>query len=215
MDSAELVDISPLLSARTAVFPGDTPFSRSVLLDFSQGHNLLLSSLNSTLHLGAHADAPNHYHPHGTDIASRPLSIYFGPCQVVTSRVARGERILPHHISHAEITAPRVLFRTLSQPNPDEWNDDFNSLSPELIEFLAQKKVCLVGIDTPSVDPHDSKALETHNAIYKHDFAVLEGLVLSNVDDGFYILMAFPLKIEGADASPVRAVLQRPLVTPA
>jgi arylformamidase len=64
-----------------------------------------------------------------------------------------------------------------------------------------------VGIDTPSVDPMTSKALEAHNAVADHDMAVLEGVVLDAVPPGLYTLVALPLRIEGADASPVRAVL--------
>ena len=86
---------------------------------------------------------------------------------------------------------------------------DFNSLSPELIEFLVQHEVCLVGIDTPSVDPFSSKALESHKSIAKHDLAILEGLVLDSVPEGLYQLMAFPLKLAQADAAPVRAVLKK------
>lgn len=64
-----------------------------------------------------------------------------------------------------------------------------------------------MGLDTPSVDPYSSKALESHNAIFRHDMAVLEGVVLTGVEDGVYTLIALPLKIQGSDASPVRAVL--------
>lgn len=199
-------DISPTISESIAVFPGDTPFHVKTNMDFSQGHHLKLSEIHGTVHLGAHTDAPNHYHPQGQSIDERDLSIYFGECQVVEVSVDRKKRIQPSDID-VEITSPRVLFKTNSFPNPDNWNSDFNSLSVELVELLKSKNVILVGIDTPSVDPEDSKALEAHNAIYKSDMAILEGIVLENVDNGTYTLSAFPLKIKGADASPVRAVL--------
>ena len=106
-----------------------------------------------------------------------------------------------------DIKAPRVLFRTDSFSKPDQWNDDFNSLSPELIDWLSSLGVRLVGIDTPSVDPSDSKDLPSHQALYRNDMAVLEGILLSEVPDGLYNLIALPLRIKGADASPVRAIL--------
>ena len=87
------------------------------------------------------------------------------------------------------------------------WNEDFASLSPALIDQLASEGVRLVGIDTPSIDPMDSKALPSHHAVARRDLCILEGVVLAGVPDGVYTLMALPLKWMGADASPVRAVL--------
>jgi arylformamidase len=199
-------DISPLISAKTAVFPGDVPFSRDISLDFKTGHHLLLSSIASTLHIGAHTDASNHYDANGSGIEARDLRMYLGLCQVIEVSLPKGARIFPKDI-HVEISAPRVLFRTNSFPNPDSWNDDFNSLSPELVAFLAAKKVCLVGIDTPSVDPADSKELESHHAIFSNDLGILEGIILEKVPAGLYTLIALPLKLKDADASPVRAIL--------
>jgi arylformamidase len=102
-----------------------------------------------------------------------------------------------------------VLFKTRSFPNPDRWTSDFASLSPELIEKLAGQGVRLVGIDTPSIDPAEDKALESHQAVLRNDMAILEGIVLDDVAEGEYQLVALPLRIAGADASPVRAVLLR------
>ena len=200
-------DISPLLSSRTAVFPGDTPLGVRRILSFATGGNLELSSIETTVHLGAHADAPIHYHRDGGGIESRDPLLYIGPAQVIGVSDARGRRIRPSDLRGAAITAPRVLLRTGSFPDPDRWNGDFAALSPELVDWLADRGVRLVGIDTPSIDPADDRALETHQAVYRRDLAVLEGLVLEGVADGRYTLLAQPLKIEGADASPVRALL--------
>jgi arylformamidase len=205
------IDISPLISPSIAVFPGDTPFSRNILLDFKNNDNLLLSGINSTVHLGAHTDAPNHYHPDGEDIASRNLNYYMGKCQVISIDLTRNARIFPDDIKNIQIQAPRILFRTNSFPDPDNWNADFNSLSPELVNYLVSQQVILIGIDTPSVDPADSKDLESHNCIYNNNLAILEGIVLENVTDGIYTLIALPLKIKEGDASPVRAVLLKDL----
>lgn len=202
----EAYDVSPALNSQIAVFPGDTPFSRKVLLDFKGGGNIELSTLTTTVHVGAHADAPSHYHPNGKPIDTRDLARYFGPCQVCSVTLDRGERIFPSDLKD-KIQARRVLFRTGSFNDPSRWAGRFNSLSPELIESLADQGVVLIGIDTPSIDPSDSKPLESHQAIYHRDLAVLEGLALAQVPDGFYHLIAFPLRLEGFDASPVRAVL--------
>ena len=120
----------------------------------------------------------------------------------------------PQHDRHAlsrfdraPIVAPRVLLRTGTFPDPDAWNADFAALSPELVAWLHERGVRLVGLDTPSVDPQDDRLLESHTAIAARDMAILEGVVLDHVPPGVYTLIALPLKLAGADASPVRAVL--------
>ena len=205
MSSAQVIyDISPDIGEKTAVWPGDQAFSRAVAMDMKGGDNLTLSSITTTVHIGAHVDAPSHYDRDGESIETRSLHYYMGPCQVVTVSVGRGARI---ESCPVKITAPRVLFRTDSFPNPNEFNTDFSALSPQLIDQLATAGVCLVGIDTPSVDLFDDKVLLSHNAIASNDMAILEGVVLAGVPDGVYNLIALPLKLAEADASPVRAVL--------
>ncbi len=204
---SSIIDISPEISHNLAVFPGDTPFSQKVLSDCQKGDGFGLSSFTTTPHLGAHTDAPNHYSASGVGISDRSLDYYYGPCQVISVDLPRGQRIKPHHIEKVAITAQRILFRTNSFPNPYKWNDDFNSLSPELIEFLHQMRVILVGIDTPSIDLAKDKVLKTHHKVHEKNMAILEGIVLTNVSDGHYTLVALPLKMKGLDASPVRAVL--------
>lgn len=200
------IDISPVIRPSTAIFPGDTPFKKHMNMSFKAGQHLDLSHIETTVHIGAHTDAPCHYHANGETIDKRDLSHYMGLCQVIEVNVSRGSRIRPQDLPEG-IKAPRVLFKTNSFPNPDQWNDDFISLSAEMIKILAQKNVCLVGIDTPSVDPATDKSLESHKAIYENDMAILEGIILNDVKPGLYQLIALPLKIEGADASPVRAIL--------
>ncbi len=202
-----IIDISPTISARIAVWPGDVAFSRNVALDFKQGNNLVLSSITTTVHLGAHADAPNHYHPDGCGIGERDLAPYLGPCQVIAATPSQGVRLMPADLGQTSITAERVLLRTGSFPNPEHWNTDFAALSPELVCWLNERGVRLVGIDTPSVDPFDDVVLHAHREIYARDMCILEGLVLNQVAPGTYWLVAPPLKLEGVDASPVRALL--------
>lgn len=213
MPMKRMIDISPSISERMGVFPGDVPFRREVSLDFKKGHHLLLSSISTTLHIGAHADGSNHYSSSGVAIHERDLALYMGPCLVLRAQGhARGERISWRHLSEKwremkRLPAERVLLRTDSFPQPDRWNSDFCSFDPSLIEGLAERGAKLIGIDTPSIDPETSKGLESHQMVSRFDLAVLEGLVLTDADEGLYTLIALPLKIEGADAAPVRAVL--------
>lgn len=199
-------DISPAITPELAVFPGDIPFRREVSMDFSKGHSLQLSSFRCTFHLGAHADSSSHYHPQGHGVEKRSIPDFLGRAQVIHVPTRWGERIRVSDVSKP-IQAPRVLFRTLSFPDPNRWRDDFMSLSPELLDFLAVAGVRLVGIDTPSVDPSTSKDLPSHASIFRHQMSVLEGLMLDAVPEGIYRLIALPLPFVGADASPVRAIL--------
>ncbi len=206
-DAIEIIDISPVISETTPVFPGDQKFSRQVSMNIKEGDHLELSSLTSTLHIGAHADAPIHYHKDGESIDKRSLDYYIGSCQVIDVSHKKKGRLFLEDLGACVIEAPRVLFKTDSFPHHGPWQNEFTSLSPELIDSLGDKQVKLVGIDTPSIDPFDSKELESHQTIYKHNLAILEGLDLSDVKEGIYQLVALPLKIIEADASPVRAVL--------
>jgi len=201
-----IFDITPVVSPRIAVFPGDTPFSRDVLLSIDDGAHLDLSTVHTTVHVGAHVDAPSHYKRGAPSIEARDPARYLGRCQVVRVPHARG-RCLDVDDLTGPIVAPRVLFATGSFPDPDSWNADFAALDPTLIAHLHHHGVHLVGIDTPSIDPATSHTLDAHAAVAARDMAILEGIVLDGVAEGVYTLVALPLKLEGADASPVRAVL--------
>jgi arylformamidase len=201
-----IIDISPLVSERLAVFPGDVPYRRQASRALACGDDMDLSAVQTTLHLGAHADAPAHVLAGGAGIAARPLDLYYGSCQVVRVGVAPGSRIAPADVE-VEIAAARVLFRTDTCRDAHAYDPGFAGLGTDLVEFLARRGVRLVGIDTPSVDPHADGALLAHRALAARDMAILEGLVLAHVEPGLYTLVALPLRLEGADASPVRAVL--------
>jgi arylformamidase len=201
-----IYDITPGVTPSLAVWPGDTPARREVLLDRTRGDAVTLSTLHATVHLGAHADAPSHYAVGAPDIASRRLELYLGPCQVVRVDVARGERVT-RDLVHAPITEPRVLVATGTFPDPAVFNRDFAALAPELVDDWHDRGVVLVGIDTPSVDLFDCKELRSHRRFLAHDMAILEGLTLAGVPEGRYELIALPLKLQSFDASPVRAVL--------
>jgi arylformamidase len=201
-----IYDITPLSSPRLAVWPGDTPLSREVLCDIARGDNITLSTLHATVHLGAHADAPSHYGA-GPAIHERSLDYYLGPCQVMHVRVPRATRITPAMLPEP-VRAMRVLLATGTFADPENFSSDIAALSVELVEYLHAQGVRLVGIDTPSVDLFESKDLPAHKTFLRHDMAILEGLVLHAVPGGVYDLVALPLKLEGFDASPVRAILR-------
>jgi arylformamidase len=202
-----IYDITPPITSRLQVWPGDTPPSREVLLDIQRGDNITLSTLRATVHLGAHADAPSHYAATGAAIHERSLAYYLGPCQVVRVAAPPATRVTAAMVA-LPLRAERLLIATGTFPNPEHFNNDFAALSPELVERLHEQGVKLIGIDTPSVDLFDSKDLPSHHMFLKHDMAILEGLALQGVPPGVYELIALPLRLVGFDASPVRAILR-------
>jgi len=202
-----IYDISPPITERLAVWPGDTQPSREVLLDMQRGDNLTLSTLRATVHLGAHADAPSHYGKDAPTVDEWNLNIFLGRCQVVRVHAAGREQITSSRLPD-RIETERLLIATGTYPDPERFNQDFVALSPELVETMHGKGVKLIGVDTPSVDLFESKDLPTHHAFLRWGMAILEGLVLRDVPDGTYELIALPLKLVGFDASPVRAILR-------
>lgn len=200
-------DISPTIDGGLAVWPGDSPPSREIQLHMERGDNLTLSTLRSTVHLGAHADAPSHYGQTAPSIEAMSLERYWGECQVVRLTGRPSDGVSPADIT-GDIRAPRVLIVTQSYPDPTVFTQDFVPLTPAFVDWLADRKVQLIGVDTPSVDAFDSKDLPTHRRCLERDVVIVEGLVLDDVPEGLYEFIALPLKLAGFEASPVRAVLR-------
>ena len=203
----KLWDISPPISTDSPLFPGDTGYSQHWTAQIAPGCPVNLSAITMSPHIGAHADAPLHYGPGAPTIGAVDLAPYLGPCRVIHA-IACGPLVRPEHLAHAVAgLPPRVLVRTCVRA-PTQWSPEFSAFAPETITWLASLNVRLVGIDSQSVDPADSKTLESHQLLLKHDLRVLENLVLDEVPAGDYELIALPLKLMMADASPVRAVLR-------
>ena len=205
---AMIWDISPPVHAGSPVFPGDAAFERRWTWTLGPDCPVNVSTLTLSPHTGAHADAPLHYDPQGAPIGEVPLEPYLGRCRVIHA-VARGPLVRWEHISHAlHDLPPRVLVRTYAQAPVDRWDAALAAYAPETVESLADRGVTLIGIDTASIDPADSKALASHQVIRRRGLRVLENLVLDGVPEGDYELIALPLKLTTADASPVRAILR-------
>lgn len=208
-----LIDISPAVSPQTPVWPGDTPVAFTRTWDMAGGSPVNVSRTVMSTHTGAHADAPLHYTQDGADIASVDLEAYIGPATVIHAIGARGRVELSQlHAGLAETGAERpearLLIRTYETAPLDRWDPDFCALAPELIDWFASQGGVLIGIDTPSLDPQESKTMDAHTRVAANDLRILEGLVLDAVAPGRYELIAPPLKLAGLDAAPVRAVLR-------
>ena len=199
-------DISQVLRPGLPVWPGDTEFAFERTWAMENGSPVNVGRMTMSTHSGTHGDAPLHYDADGMDAASMALDPFIGECLVVDARRALGKvRVgdLPHLDS-----ADRVLFRTFESFPHDAWDPDFTAIDEGVIHWLAEHGVKLVGTDAPSVDPQESKTMDAHKAVAKHDMRILEGLVLDGVEEGRYELIALPLKVAGGDAGLCRAILR-------
>ncbi|KGH07447.1 arylformamidase [Comamonas thiooxydans] len=204
----QIWDISPAIHPAAPVFPGDTPYSQEWVASIGPGCPVNVSAIHLSPHVGAHADAPLHYDPQGAAIGAVDLDAFLGPCRVIHA-IDCGPLIEWSHIAHAiDAGLPaRVLVRTYEKA-PAGWDADLAAYAPETVQKLADLGVKLIGIDTASIDPASSKSLDSHMVIRQRGLRVLENLVLDEVSEGDYELIALPLKLTEADASPVRAVLR-------
>ena len=203
-----LWDISQPLDAQSPVFPGDTPYQQQWCATIAPGCPVNVSAITLSPHVGAHADAPLHYDPEGASIGALDLTPFLGPCRVVYALDA-APLVQLAHLAHAlDRLPPRLLVRTCRQFPLTAFDSQLTAIDPDTLEQLADRGVQLIGIDSASIDPADSKTLPSHQVIRRRGLRVLENLLLDAVPEGDYELIALPLKLTSADASPVRAVLR-------
>jgi len=205
---ARIWDLSQTLRPALPVWPGEPDFELRRIADIGPGCPVNVSVMTSPVHAGTHADSPLHYHSDGTSSANCDLAPYIGPCVVIDTSDASGLVRMPDVDWKAVEGARRVILRTCKRFPAHVWDSGFTAIAPEVIEALGKAGVCLIGTDAPSLDPQESKTLDAHQQVLAANMRILEGLVLDDVPPGIYELIALPLKIEGSDASPVRAVLR-------
>jgi arylformamidase len=202
-----IYDVSRAVREDTAVWPGDTPFSRRWVMRMEQGDSCNVSTVTHSVHCGTHADAPFHFDPNGIPIDRVDLSKYVGKCLVITARSRDALKV--SDLEGIDFAAEeRLLVRGPDRLRDDQWRDDFFHCSLEAAQLVARSGLQLLGLDSPSMDFMTSKELAAHKALVAGGVAILESLDLSAVPDGRYELIALPLKMTGGDGSLVRAVLR-------
>jgi arylformamidase len=203
-----LYDISRRISPQTAVWPGDRSYQAAPQLQRVEGESVNLVTLTLSPHTGSHADAYWHYDDAGAAAADMPLDAYLGRARIVTVSKQNGP-LYPSDFGVDLAGGERLLIHSaVSELLETQWPSEFPYLSVELIEHLARLDYRLIGLDSPSVDALDSKDLPCHHALLRCGLVNLECLTLASVPDGDYELIALPLRLAGACASPVRAILR-------
>jgi len=196
-----IIDISRPLDESFAVFPGDVSFTRSRTMRMDRGDSCNVSALAASAHAGTHVDLPLHY---SSDETLPDLGVFVGPATVIA--VDDWEELSSHQVKPGR----RVLFKTRNSSNSSSnFDNDFFCIDSSVVECLVEMQAVLIGVDGPSVDPVTSTTLDNHHALHRAGITILENLDLLQVEPGDYELIALPLKIPGADATWVRAVLRR------
>lgn len=204
----KLWDISPPGAEFSPVFPGDTAYEQDWVAQIGVSCPVNVCRLRFSFHIGAHADAPLHYDVDGETVGELDLVPFLDRCNVIDARTS-GALIQPSDLEHAfGRLAPRVLVRGYEKFPLNEFDPKSKAFAPQTLIALASMGVCLIGTDSASVDPSDSKELPGHAVLRLKGMRVLENLYLDEVPEGEYELIALPLKLMTADASPVRAVLR-------
>jgi arylformamidase len=203
----EIFDISWPIATRVAGWPGDAEYSLHWTMRQDRGDSVNVSCLKMSPHTGTHADAPFHCDSRQTTIDQVPIEVYLGPARLLD--VCGKPLVTVGDLDRFDWSAtPRLLLRTGGWDDARRFPDAIAVLDDDVPSFLHEQKVQLVGVDVPSVDVLDSKSLSIHRSLVAHGIQILEGLDLRRPSPGVYELIALPLKIEGGDGSPVRAVLR-------
>jgi arylformamidase len=203
----EIIDISLPLETKLAVWPGDTEFDYRLTWKRSAGATVNVGAFRMSTHGGTHVDAPFHFADGGQKIDELPLATFIGKAMVIH---VRGQQTVSRRDLSRDLQgATRLLIRTDAWGDAHSFPESIPVIELDVPDWLGSQGIVLLGIDLPSVDALDSKELPVHHALARNQVTILESLNLKDVEEGAYELITFPLKIVGADAAPVRAVLMR------
>lgn len=173
----------------------------------ADGASVNVSCISGSPHVGTHADAPIHVMVGGAGVEALPVDAFVGPATVVDVSSCGGSIELDTLPPEA-LGAGRLLLRTGRTIADGIFPERWPVLSEACVIALLSRGLRLLGVDAPSVDDRESKGLPVHHLLFRHGACILENLDLRAAPAGEYELLAAPVKLEGMDAAPVRAVLR-------
>lgn len=205
----KIIDITMTIDNGMLSWPSDGPVLVDRVRSMDVGERLNQSRLDMSAHTGTHIDAPVHFLQGGDGVDTIPLEILMGPATVVP---IPGVRAIGASILKAAVIGPdteRLLLKTDNEKHlgTSEFNRDYSHLTADGADYLIGRGVRLVGIDYLSVAEYGSGEA-VHRALLSKGIVIVEGLDLSGVQPGRYLMTALPLKIKGCDGAPARVVLQ-------
>lgn len=205
----DFMDISVPLTTGMVSWPGDPPVAVSRVRTQESGDAATVSRLDIGAHTGTHMDAPLHFIRGATGMDSMPIAAGIGPCRVIEiddeTCISRASLE-----AHGPLKGERILIRTRNS-NRSWWEHPFDEhfvyISADAARYLAGQQVMTVGVDYLSVGGFHHDGVETHLALLEAGIWIIEGLDLTRVRAGRYMLYCLPLKIRDGDGAPARAVL--------
>lgn len=202
-----IIDISIPFEEGMLKYPSLKPFERSWLRSFEQGDQNQVSYIQSPSHNGTHLDAPCHYIKGGKTMDDIPLERFYGACQVIEVPDCE-TKITREFLEGISIEADKVIFKTSNlKTRMEEFCEDYVYIDPEGAKYLVEQKVQFVGVDYTSVDAKVAPDKPTHVILLENEVIIMECAYVKDVEPGVYQLIAFPLKVTGAEGCFCRAVL--------
>ena len=201
-----IIDISQKYSSNMVKYPSISPLEHEYVRHYEKGNGMCLSQVKMQMHLGTHIDAPFHYCEQGKKISELDLQIFYGDCQVIE---INENGIGKNELMNKVIQSQRVLFKTKNSRFMDnnEFVEEYVYIEKSGAEYLLQQGVKLVGTDYFSVDPYKDINKAAHKILLGAGAILLEGINLSPVNEGKYLISCFPLNMEGSEGAPCRAVI--------
>jgi arylformamidase len=205
------IDVSVPLVSGMIGWPGDEAVRVERLQEVGRGDPCTLTRLVLGTHAGTHVDAPSHYLAGGATLDAMPLDATLGPARVIaiSNPVAvTTKELARHRIRPGE----RLLLRTRNSRRrwwEKPFTEDYVFISPAGARWLAERRVCCVGIDALSVGGFREGGRETHDALLGAGIWIIEGLDLTAVRPGPVDLVCLPLRIAGVEGAPARALVRQ------
>lgn len=206
---SRIYDISVPIRTGGIVYPGNPEIDISLQQAVAKGAGANVSAIRFGSHTGTHADASRHFFDDGQPVDQIPLDRLIGPALLVSFpddvRAVGAAELKAHDLKGRK----RILLRTRNSAllSQKQFAPDYTYLAPDGAEYLVDKGIELVGIDYLSIEQFHSGHHRTHRTLLAKSVVILEGLDLSVPPPGEYQLICLPLRIEGCDGAPARAVL--------
>jgi arylformamidase len=209
--SERFIDISVTMRPELPVWPGDPDVKLEPKSRTASGDGVNVSMLSCSTHTGTHVDAEWHFIDDGRTLEALTPDRLIGPC-FVADLTSVSDHITADDLQSAGIPSgtSRLLLKTPNSQiwvnSPTEFDPGYIGIAPDGAEWLAGQGIDLVGIDYHSVEPYNADGT-THRIMLGAGQIILETVNLEGVEPGSYTLYCLPLRIDGYDGSPCRAIL--------